>query len=90
MPDPNQLIILLAALNAVALILYGIDKLLAKTGKRRISEKALLISTALLASPGALIGMVVFNHKTSKPKFRYGVPTLLLAHAALGYWISYS
>ncbi|MBC2604896.1 DUF1294 domain-containing protein [Pelagicoccus albus] len=88
-PDPEQLSLLLAILNAVAFFAYGIDKFLAKSGKRRISEKALLILTALLASPGGILGMVLFNHKTSKPKFRYGVPAILLAHAVLGYWLAY-
>ncbi|MDQ8198078.1 DUF1294 domain-containing protein [Pelagicoccus enzymogenes] len=90
MPNPNQLITLFAILNAVAFSLFGIDKLLAKASRRRVSEKALLLASAVAASPGALLGMVVFNHKTSKPKFRYGVPGLLIAHAALSYWLSYA
>lgn len=90
MPNPEQLLLLFAALNAVAFLLYGIDKLLAKTDRQRISEKALLLATALAASPGGLLGMVVFNHKTSKPKFRYGVPALLALHVAAGYWFSYA
>lgn len=89
MPDPQQLIALFAALNLVAFSLYGIDKLFAKTNRSRISEKALLVASALAASPGALLGMVLFNHKTSKPKFRYGVPALLVLHAAAGYWLAY-
>lgn len=88
MPNPQQFAILLAALNAIAFILFGIDKALSKTKRQRISEKALLLSAALAASPGGLLGMVVFNHKTSKPKFRYGVPGLLIAHAALGFWLT--
>jgi len=90
MPDPQQLAFALAGLNLVAFLLFGIDKLLAKTGKRRISEKALLISASLAASLGALLGMVLFNHKTSKAKFRYGVPALLATHAALAYWLSFA
>ena len=90
MYDPQSLALILFALNAIAFLLFGVDKLLAKSANRRVSEKALLIATALLASPGSILGMVVFNHKTSKAKFRYGVPGLLLAHAALAYWISYA
>ncbi len=90
MPTPEQIILLYAALNTLAFLLYGIDKLLAKANRRRISEKALLIASALAASPGALLGMVLFNHKTSKPKFRYGVPALLAIHAAAGYYLSYA
>ncbi len=90
MPNQQQLITLFAALNLIAFLLYGIDKLFAKANRSRISEKALLIASALAASPGALLGMVVFNHKTSKPKFRYGVPALLALHAGLSYWLSYA
>lgn len=90
MPDPIQLLALFALFNAVTFLLFGLDKILSKAGRRRISEKALLLVSALAASPGALIGMVVFNHKTSKPKFRYGVPGLLVVHAAISYWLSYA
>lgn len=90
MPSPQQLLLVVAGFNFASFLLFGIDKLLAKTGKRRVSEKALLSSAALAATPGALLGMVLFNHKTSKPKFRYGVPALLAAHAASLYWISYA
>ncbi|MDQ8187465.1 DUF1294 domain-containing protein [Pelagicoccus sp. SDUM812002] len=90
MPNQQQLFALFAALNLIAFLLYGTDKLFAKANRSRISEKALLLTSALGASPGALIGMVVFNHKTSKPKFRYGVPALLALHSAASYWLSYS
>lgn len=89
MNTPQSFAYLLIALNLVSLLMFGFDKMFAKSGKRRISEKALLISAGLAATPGALIGMVLFNHKTSKPKFRYGVPALLLIHAAAAYWLAY-
>lgn len=88
MPNPDQLVLLFAALNAFAFLFFGIDKLLAKTNRRRISEKALIIASALAASPGGLLGMVLFNHKTSKPKFRYGIPLLLTLHALAAYWLA--
>ncbi len=89
MPNPQHIVIGFAVLNVAAFALFGIDKAFSKAAKQRISEKTLLIAAALLASPGAILGMVVFNHKTSKAKFRYGVPLLLVAHAALGYWLSF-
>lgn len=88
MPDPKHIVILLICLNTIAFILFGIDKFLARSERRRISEKALLISSALMASPGGLLGMVLFNHKTSKYKFRFGMPVLLAAHAALVLWLA--
>lgn len=90
MPDPKLFAYLLLGLNSVALILFGYDKLRSKSqNARRIPEKTLLFAAALAASPGALIAMVLFNHKTSKPKFRYGIPALLVVHAGLGYWLAY-
>lgn len=90
MTDPKHLAVLLALLNTVAFLLFAIDKLLAKAAKRRISERLLILVTLPMASPGSLLGMVIFNHKTAKPKFRYGVPALLLAQSALGYWVTYA
>lgn len=87
MPEPKHIAILLLLLNLIALGAFAIDKYLARKSKRRISEKALLILSALFASPGGLLGMVIFNHKTSKYKFRLGLPVLLLAHAAVFYWL---
>lgn len=90
MPSPSQLLLIVAFFNIASFTLFGADKFFAKSGKRRISEKALLSSAALAATPGALLGMVLFNHKTSKPKFRYGVPAILAAQAGALYWISFA
>ena len=70
----TQFYIYLAAINAVSFIAFGIDKLCAKIKGRRISEKALLTISALGGALGAAIGMVLFHHKTSKPRFRYSIP----------------
>ena len=60
--------------NIVVMLLYGTDKILAKAHRRRISEFSLLLSAFLLGGAGAMFGMVFFNHKTSKLKFRIFVP----------------
>ncbi|MEM9158806.1 MAG: DUF1294 domain-containing protein [Verrucomicrobiota bacterium] len=78
---PN-LYYILGVLNVIAFLAFGLDKLKAKTGKRRIPEATLFLLSALAASPGALLGMVLFNHKTSKAKFRYGIPALLILQIA--------
>ncbi len=69
--------------NALVFFLYGWDKLCAKQHWRRIPE-SVLIGTAFFAGAfGAMFGMVVWNHKTSKPKFRFLVPLLLVAQLVL-------
>ncbi len=70
----SQNMIILFAWNLIIMLLFGLDKLFAKMHSRRISEFSLLLCTFLLGGMGALLGMVLFNHKTSKPKFRYLVP----------------
>lgn len=60
--------------NCVLFILYGIDKYKAKHRKWRISEFMLIAPSYIFASIGAMLGMIIFNHKTSKTKFRVLIP----------------
>ena len=73
----------LLAINAVALIVYGIDKYKAKKAKWRISEATLLLLAVLGGSIGAWMGMKVWHHKTMHKKFKYGIPAILLIQIAL-------
>ena len=43
----------------------------------RIKESTLFITSALLGSPGVLLGMYAFRHKTKHASFVYGVPAIL-------------
>ena len=73
----------LLAINAVAFIMYGIDKYKAKKAKWRISEATLLLLAVLGGSIGAWMGMKVWHHKTMHKKFKYGIPAILLMQIAL-------
>lgn len=64
--------------NLVVALIYGIDKLRAKQGSWRISERFLIFLAFLLGGVGASLGMIWFNHKTAKPKFRILVPLALI------------
>ena len=66
--------------------MYGIDKALAKAGKFRISEAALIWIAVLGGSGGALLGMFIFHHKTKKKKFLIVIPAILLFHIMLAVW----
>ncbi len=79
--------IILLIWNIVVMFLYGIDKMLAKAHKRRISEATLLFCAFLMGGCGAMFGMVLFNHKTSKIKFRILVPLAILVEMLVIYWI---
>ena len=73
----------LLAINAVAFIMYGIDKYKAKKAKWRIPEATLLLLAVLGGSIGAWMGMKVWHHKTMHKKFKYGIPAILMIQIAL-------
>lgn len=56
--------------NIVTFSLYAIDKRRAIKGKCRISEKTLLVSTALSGGIGAMLAAHLFHHKTRKSYFQ--------------------
>jgi len=65
----KQLIVLFIIFNIISFAVYGIDKLLARAGKKRISERTLLIIAIAGGSVGAVFAQKLFRHKTQK--FRY-------------------
>ena len=69
--------------NIFVMLIYGTDKFKAISGKFRISEAVLLSLCYALGSAGAMFGMVLFNHKTSKIKFRLLVPLAVMLHAVI-------
>ena len=73
----------LLIINIAAIAVYGIDKRKAVHQKMRISEKTLIILALAGGSIGAIIAMIVFHHKTKKPKFYIGVPAILILQVCL-------
>ncbi|MBU5480415.1 DUF1294 domain-containing protein [Blautia sp. MSJ-19] len=78
----------LAGINIVTFLLYGSDKNRARRHAWRIPERTLLELAVIGGGFGALLGMIVFHHKTRKPKFYIGVPLILVVEIALAvlYW----
>ena len=68
----------LLTINALAFIVYGIDKLKARKGRWRISEATLLLLAIVGGSIGAWLGMKAWHHKTMHLKFKYGLPSIIL------------
>ena len=77
----------LLVINAAAFLAFGIDKRRARHERWRIRESTLLGLAFLGGAAGAWAGMGVFHHKVRKPPFRFGVPLMLLAQAALLVWL---
>ncbi|MBO5706785.1 MAG: DUF1294 domain-containing protein [Bacteroidaceae bacterium] len=77
----------LLIVNAVAFIVYGIDKLKARKGRWRISEATLLLLALVGGSIGSWLGMKVWHHKTMHRKFQYGLPTILLLQLAIAVYL---
>ena len=73
----------LAVINFTTWAAYGLDKGRAKSGKWRIPERTLLLLALAGGSLGALAGMIMFRHKTRKPKFCISVPVMFVAHCVI-------
>lgn len=79
---PNILLYLLG-INLFAFFLMWVDKRRAKKGEWRISENGLLMAGVLGGCVGAIAGMYKFHHKTKKPKFYIGLPSILVTQIVL-------
>ena len=62
----------------LAFLLFAYDKHCAVCSKFRIPEWVLVLVTVAMGAFGSLCGMVLFNHKTSKPLFYILVPLAML------------
>ena len=76
-----EVVIFIIAMNLIALLLYGIDKLKAKRHAYRIPEAVLVGVAYLFGAYGALFGMVAFRHKTKHAKFMVGIPVIMVLQA---------
>lgn len=81
----KNFIILCFIWNIFVFLLYGFDKYRAKKSRRRISEKSLIIIAFFQGAIGAMFAMVIFNHKTSKAKFRILVPLFVIKNVLVFY-----
>lgn len=73
----------LCLINIIGFTVMGIDKKRAIRGAWRISEASLFLTALLGGAFGCTIGMHHFRHKTKHWYFKYGMPAIFLAQAAL-------
>ena len=79
--------IYLAAVNGLAFLAMGADKRRARRHLRRTPEVTLLLLAVIGGSAGAILGMLLFRHKTRHPQFYLGLPAILAAQLLLAYGI---
>ncbi len=77
------LLIYLVLINIVTFIIRWVDKRKSVKHKRRISEKQLLIFTAVWWFIGAIAWMTVWHHKTIKWKFLWKFWLIVLARIVI-------
>ena len=70
-------------INLIAFVVFGIDKRKARKEQWRVPESTLFILAIIGGSIGALLGMLVFRHKTKHRKFTIGIPLILALQIAL-------
>ena len=85
----NGLFLACLAINALEFFLRGWDKRQARKGGRRTPEKTFFLLALLGGSPGAILGMYAFRHKTRHWYFVLGIPAILAAQLLLG-WLLYT
>lgn len=73
----------LISITVVTFMTYGYDKLIAGSARLRVPENALLALAFVGGTVGALGGMALFHHKTSKRSFQLKLVIVLLVQAAL-------
>ncbi len=79
----TYLTVYLVTINIIGFAVMGIDKKRAIRGAWRISEASLFLTALLGGALGCTLGMRYFHHKTRHWYFKYGMPAIFLAQAAL-------
>lgn len=84
------MLIYLVALSACAFALCGYDKRIAGGTTMRVPENVLFGLAFLGGTPGLLLGMNVFRHKTKKARFQWIFGGVMVAQIALAYgaWVA--
>jgi uncharacterized membrane protein YsdA (DUF1294 family) len=73
--------------SVVAFIAHGLDKRAAIRGRRRVPEARLHLMELIGGWPGALLAMLLFHHKTSKPSFLVITVAIVVLWGGLAAWL---
>ncbi len=73
----------IVGVNIVTFFFFGIDKIKSRLNSRRVSEKGLWFLSFIGGSPGALVAMHFFRHKTKKSSFQLWLVLIILLQILL-------
>ena len=85
-----------AVMSLITFLTFGIDKIKSKFGIsiglfkltfNRVPEKTLLTLSFWGGSLGAMLGMLIFRHKSRKDRFRIWIPIHLILWCLLGLFV---
>ena len=77
------IMLFLAAMSFVSVVVTIYDKAAAKSGKRRIPEKTLMLIGFFGGATAMYCVMQLIRHKTKHKKFMLGLPVFIVLHLAL-------
>jgi uncharacterized membrane protein YsdA (DUF1294 family) len=78
---------LMVSASLVAFALAVWDKARARRGGARVPERVLLAVALVGGSPGLLLAMILFRHKTRKVAFLVPLALIVALQAAAAWWI---
>ncbi|MFC5406990.1 DUF1294 domain-containing protein [Cohnella soli] len=81
------LVCYLLAINVGALWAMAYDKGQAKRRRQRVPERTLFLLAAIGGSPGSIVGMRIWHHKTKHISFVMGMPAILVVQVVILYAI---
>ena len=73
----------IAIINLISFFYMGFDKFKDIRRMWRVPEMHFFVLSFLGGALGVLLAMQIFRHKTLHPKFKYGVPALLILNIAV-------
>ena len=90
-PILSIFVVYIAVISAFSVIMCVYDKVISKRNRveLRVSEKALLILSALGGSVAMLLTMLLIRHKTKHVKFMLGIPLIIVAQAVIVFLLFY-
>lgn len=87
MGDPVSIGAAYAVMSAIALAAFGWDKAAAARGGGRVPEATLHLLELLGGWPGAILGAMLFRHKTRKASYLAVTGVVVIAHIMAWGWL---